>query len=60
MTTEPITRQHLDDAMNALRFEIKADIAHTETRLIKWMVSLMVGAVAISSTIAVIAQTFFG
>ena len=64
MTSDFVRRQEFVSGMDALRFEIKADIAQLEARLIKWMVSLMVGAVVISSTIAstivVVAEAFFG
>ena len=53
-------RNELHGEINALRYELKADIARMETHLVKWMVSLMVGAVAISSTIAVVAQRLLG
>ena len=56
MATDNITRQELNAELNALRYELKADIAQIETHLVKWMVSLMVGAVVIASTIAVFAQ----
>ncbi len=60
MATENITRQELNSELNALRYELKADIAQIETHLVKWMVSLMVGAVVIASTIAVFAQRLLG
>ena len=67
MATDGITRRELNleltavrnelhGEINALRYELKADIAQIETRLVKWMVSLMVAAVVMSSTIAVVAQ----
>ena len=34
----------------------KADLAELETRLIKWMVGLMVASVAAASTIALVVQ----
>lgn len=60
MATDNITRQELNSELNALRYELKADIAQIETHLVKWMVSLMVGAVVIASTIAVFAQRLLG
>ena len=60
MAAETITRQELAAELNALRYELKADIAQIETHLVKWMVSLMVGAVVIASTIAVFAQRILG
>ena len=38
--------------------ELKTDIASLETRLIKWMIGLMVGSVAVASSIALIIQGF--
>ena len=34
----------------------KADLAELETRLIKWIIGMMVGSVAIASTIALLVQ----
>ena len=48
MATEPITQAHLD----ALRYELKADIAQAETRLIKWMVGIMLSTALGSAAIA--------
>ena len=42
------------------RFASKADLAELETRLIKWMVGLMVGAIAAASSIAVLTQRLTG
>ena len=38
----------------------KADLAELETRLIKWMVGLMVGATVAASSIAVLTQRLTG
>ena len=42
------------------RFANKADLAELETRLIKWMVGLMVGAIVAASSIAVLTQRLTG
>ena len=34
----------------------KADLAELETQLIKWIIGMMVGSVAIASTIALLVQ----
>ena len=34
----------------------KADLAELETRLIKWIIGMMVGSVAIASSIALLVQ----
>ncbi len=34
----------------------KADLAELETRLIKWIIGMMVGSVAVASTIALLVQ----
>ena len=41
-------------------FASKADLAELETRLTKWMVGLMVGAIAAASSIAVLTQRLTG
>lgn len=41
-------------------FATKADLAELETRLIKWMVGLMVGAIVAASSIAVLTQRLTG
>ena len=56
MVTNGISSRELRAEFRAVRYELKADIAQVETHLVKWMVSLMVGAIAIASTISVIAQ----
>ena len=38
----------------------KADFAELETRLIKWMVGLLVGAIVAASSIAVLTQMLTG
>ena len=60
MATDGISWQELRAELETLRYELKADIAQIETHLVKWMVSLMVSAVVISSTIAVFAQRLLG
>lgn len=42
------------------RFATKADLAELETRLIKWMIGLMVGAIVAASSIAVLTQRLTG
>ena len=41
-------------------FSTKADLAELETRLIKWMVGLIVGATVAASSIAVLTQRLTG
>ena len=41
-------------------FSTNADLAELETRLIKWMVGLMVGATVAASSIAVLTQRLTG
>ena len=36
--------------------ELKADIARLEAQLVKWMVGIMVGSVAVASSIALLVQ----
>ena len=37
-------------------YATKEDLAQVETRLIKWMVGLMVGSVAVASSIAILVE----
>ena len=39
-----------------LKGELKAELSELEVRLIKWMVSMMIGAVVAASTIAVFVE----
>ena len=41
-------------------YATKADLAELETRLIKWMIGLMVGAIVAASSIAVLTQRLTG
>ena len=54
-TQEPLTRREFYDAILPT-LATKADLAEMETRLIKWMVGLMVAAIAAASTIALVVQ----
>ena len=50
----PLTR---DDLRYELQhYATKADLAELEARLIKWMIGLMVGAVAVAASVAVAVQ----
>ena len=56
MTTaeHPVTRTELREELR--HFATKADLAKLETRLIKWMIGLMVSAVVAASAVAVVVQ----
>ena len=56
MTTaeHPVTRTELREELR--HFATKADLANLETRLIKWMVGVMVSAVVAASAVAVVVQ----
>ena len=43
-----------------LRADMKGDIARLETRLIKWMVGVLIASIAVASSIAVVAERLFG
>ena len=64
MVTAPLTRDDLREELVLLRVEIrthyasKADLSGLETRLIKWMIGLMVGSIAVATSIAVSVQMF--
>ena len=66
MVTAPLTREDLREELALFRDEIrthyatKADLSELETRLIKWMIGLMVGSVAVATSIAVSVQMFTG
>ena len=46
--------------LSDLKAEFKSDIYQLESRLIKWMVGLMVGAIAVASSIALVVQRLIG
>ena len=50
--------KRLDDFAD--RFATRADLANLETRLIKWMVGLMVGSIVAASSIAVLVERLTG
>ena len=50
--------KRLDDFAD--RFATRADLANLETRLIKWMVGLMVGSIVAASSIAVLVERLVG
>ena len=53
--------RRLDDLDRRLAyFATKADLANVETRLIKWMVGLMVGSIVAASSIAVLVERLVG
>ncbi len=64
MVTAPLTREDLREELALFRDEIrahyatKADLSDLETRLIKWMIGLMVGSIAVATSIAVSVQMF--
>ena len=60
MTTagHPVTRTELREELR--HYATKADLANLETRLIKWMVGLMVSAVVAASAVAVMVQNIIG
>lgn len=60
MTTaeHPVTRTELREELR--HYATKADLANLETRLIKWMVGLMVSAVVAASAVAVVVQNIIG
>ena len=66
MVTAPLTREDLREELALFRDEIrthyatKADLSDLETRLIRWMIGLMVGSIAVATSIAVSVQIFTG
>ena len=55
MTEHPLTRKEFrEDILPHLA--TKTDLAELETRLIKWMVGLMVGSVIAASSVALLVQ----
>ena len=60
MTTaeHPVTRTELREELRY--YATKADLANLETRLIKWMVGLMISAVVAASAVAVMVQNIIG
>ncbi len=54
----PLTRTELRKEFRHLA--TKADLANLESRLIKWMVGLMVSAVVAASAVAVVVQNIIG
>lgn len=51
---QPITRSELREELQ--HYATKADMARMETRLVKWMVGIMFGAAALSTSIALVIQ----
>jgi hypothetical protein len=43
-----------------LKAELKAEIAQSESRVIKWMIGLMVASIAVASTVALFIQRLIG
>ena len=66
MATAPLTSEGLRDELALFReamrthFATKADLSKLETRLITWMIGLMVGSVAVATSIAVALQMSVG
>ena len=62
---QPITRSELREdlqhyATKADIADVRADMAQMETRLVKWMVGIMFGAAALSTSIALVIQRLVG
>ena len=63
---QPVTRLELRSELAELRAEFqrvyatKADLAELETRLIKWMVGVMVGGMATAATLTIALQRILG
>ena len=56
----PITRMELREELRQMNLLTKADLAEFETRLVKWMVGMMMGGMAISAAIASVIASFVG
>ena len=62
----PLTRDDLRQELATFRDEIrthyatKADLSDLEVRLVKWMVSLMIGSVVAASAVAVLIHRLTG
>ena len=48
-TGQPITRSELREEL--MHYATKGDLAQMETRLIKWMIGMMLGAAAVAAAI---------
>ena len=55
---QPLTRTELREELR--HYATRADLANLETRLIRWMVGLMVSAVVAASAVAVVVQNIVG
>ena len=55
---QPVTRSELREELR--HYATKADLANLETRLIKWMVGLMVSSIVAASAAAVVVQNIIG
>ncbi len=55
---QPFTRSELREELR--HHATKADLANLETRLIKWMVGLMVSSIVAASAAAVVVQNIIG
>ncbi len=55
---QPVTRSELREELR--HYATKADLANLETRLIKWMVGLMVSSIVAASAVAVMVQNIIG
>ena len=66
MVASPLTCEDLHTEFALFRDEVRshfvtrADLSELETRLIRWMIGLMVGSVAVTTSIAVSVQMFAG
>ena len=60
MTTveQPITRSELREELR--HYASKADLAQMETRLTRWMVGMMLGAIVAASSASLVIQRILG
>ena len=59
---QPITRSELREEMAIMlqHYATKEDLAALETRLVKWMVGMMMGGMAIAAAIASVIANLLG
>ena len=59
---QPITRSELREEMAIMlqQYATKEDLAALETRLVKWMVGMMMGGMAIAAAIASVIANLLG
>jgi len=56
----PVTRAELREELRQLNLLTKADLAEFETRMVKWMVGMMMGGMAIAAAIASVITNLLG